>query len=362
MRLHTATLLLRLGAGAPAFRRALDTVLRGATAGRPAGLRAARRALGSSGPLTVWLAWLDRSVSGPPPERWASPLVTQLLGGDGATPPPAPVVDQAWKDWLDHHHPTLWSLLETWGLAATGSDPGDSELVSLSRFALGEEGADPQPRPLARAAARFDHPLGERARARLLALNDPATVDLFCAAAVAFVADPEAAAFCVTHGLAPSDDVQRALFFVRTGQHGQYRALDPDGALLALGYRAASAMERSALRERMAALGDLDALRVLAGRRSGAGAAGDAGDGDGDGDVSSLTEAERAYVVRQLVDRGDRERLWRITPLLPLAEAVETVRSFGDWRPSGEDDRRLFARLRACATSSPGTSRSRRRR
>jgi WD40 repeat protein len=329
MRLLTAALVLRLPLkqGSGLCRQALDTVLREADSGAPLAMRAVAHALRSQDHEAVWGAWLRRSVSRPSPQRWASPLLAELLRG--STPVSVKVVNAAWGDWLDEHDATLWSLLERWDRPATASDP---RRCSLSRLALGDDGVSLDPRLLVDTAARFDHPIGERARVRLLALDDTEVVDLLCAAAMDV---PDLAEFCIAHHLAPADEVQRAMFFVRTGQHEQYQALDPDGELLALGYRSASSEERSALRTAMTALGGIDALRVLAGQRS------------QQDDLTALTEQERTYLVRRFADQGDWDRLWPLTVLMPLAEAVAAVRVFGDWRPPGEDDRRVFEALRA---------------
>ncbi|GHG98841.1 hypothetical protein [Streptomyces lanatus] len=330
MRLRTAVLVLRLPLGrASRWRlRSLVTVLRAADAGAPTAVRAVANALDSLGPETVWRTWAEPPVAGPTRRRWASPLVTELLAD--STPVPDALVDAAWRDWFDAHEARLWSLLRRWDRAATISE--SEKVRALSRLALGDDGGAVDARLLAEAAARFDHPIGERARARLLVLNDTEVIDLYCAAAPA---SPKATAFCVEHHLAPTDEVERAVFFVRTGQHEQYRALDPEGTLLALGYRGASTELRSALREVMTGLGGIDTLRVLAGQSS------------RQEDFASLDGQERAYLIQQLKEQGDWNRLWQFTLLMPLSAAVLTVRAFGAWQPSGEDDRHVFEALRA---------------
>jgi hypothetical protein len=35
--------------------------------------------------------------------------------------------------------------------------------------------------------------------------------------------------------------------------------------------------------------------------------------------------------VRRLADQGDWDRLWTLTLLMPLAEAVAAAQMFGDW-------------------------------
>lgn len=337
MRVRTAVLVLRLWAPPDSWlgRRALRAVLRAADSGSAAALRAVGRAMETHGREAVFRSWLTPSVSGPSPQRWTSPLVAGLP--EASTPVPALLVDAAWLDWLDRHGAQLWSLLERWGPARAASG---STVRALGRLALGDDGVTLEPRDLVVAALRFDHPIGERARARLLAPGATETVDLFCAAALD---SPDAARFCAEHHLAPADQVQRALFFVRTGQPAHYRALDPDGSILALGYRGASSNERSILRASMSRLGILDVLRVLAGQ------------GSHEGDFATLDKSERGYVIAQLVDRRDWDRLWSLTLLMSLPEAVRTVNEFGDWRPSGEDDRRVFEALRAA--DSPAVTR-----
>ncbi|WP_345637072.1 hypothetical protein [Streptomyces thinghirensis] len=291
-------------------------------------MRAVTGALDSLGHETVWRTWAEPPTSGASRRRWDSPLVAELLAD--STRVPDLLVDAAWRDWLAEHEAGVWSLLERWNRTASACESREARF--LSRLALGDGGGAVDARLLADAAVRFGHPIGERARARLLVLNDPEAVDLFCTAALD---SPEVAAFCVEHHLAPGDEVRRAVFFVRTGQREQYRALDPDGALLALGYRSASAEERATLRTAITALGGIDTLRVLAGQLS------------RQEDVTSPDGQERAYLIEQLTEGEDWERLWRFTLPLPLAAAVRTVHSFGAWRPRGEDDRRVFDALRA---------------
>ncbi|WP_210590403.1 hypothetical protein [Streptomyces sp. GESEQ-35] len=263
---------------------------------------------------------------------WTAALILRL---PFVFPPSRRAVDTVWRAWLDEHRSVWWSLLERRNRAAAGPDP---EVRALSRLALGNEEVTLAADLLAGAAGRFDHPIGERARARLLALSDPEAVGLFCAAALD---SPEAAAFCAAHHVAPADEVERAAFFVRTGQREQYRALDPEGTLLALGYRSAPSDVRRELLAAMTEMGDVDVLRVLAGQRS-----------DRD-DFASLSGPERSHLVKQLRDQHDWERLWPLVVLMPLPEAVDTARDafICGWRPSGAYHRRLFETLQAV---SPG--------
>ncbi|WP_328369282.1 WD40 repeat domain-containing protein [Streptomyces sp. NBC_00445] len=328
VRLSTASFLLLFSpADVPRGRRALQTVLDAADTGDPAGLRILARAVARLGHEAVWQVWLEPRVSGRPARRWDSPAPAELAA-DASTVPDR-VVDVAWNDWQEHDS-ELWSLLKRWNRPTTVDAAFPAH--GLSRLALGDTTVSLDPAVLAATAARFDHPLGEQARDRLLALGVGEAVDLYCAASVD---SPDMREFCVTHGLAPSDEVMRAVFFVRTAQQDQYEALDPDGALLALGYRSVPKKDRAALRAAMADLNGIDTLRVLAGQ------------GSDEHHFVSLTEKERTYLVGQLTDRGDWARLWRLVPLMPLAEAVGTVRRFGAWRPAAADARELFEKLRA---------------
>ncbi|WP_307672290.1 hypothetical protein [Streptomyces sp. V4I2] len=238
-------------------------------------------------------------------------------------------LDTVWQAWLAAPDQALWALLERQGCAASGSDPSAH---TLSRLALGDADVQLGPGLLAGTAARFDHPIGERARARLIAVNDAEAVDMLCRTALT---SPRTAAFCVTHHLAPADEVERAVFFLRTGQHEQYQALDPDGALLALGYHSAPSEERKALLETVSEAGGADLLRVLAGRHSGP---------DG---FAALGGTERRRLLEQFAARHDWDHWWALVQLMPLLDAVRAVKDVVDaaWRPSGEDDLRVFEAL-----------------
>ncbi|MGN9907596.1 hypothetical protein ACTMTJ_08600 [Phytohabitans sp. LJ34] len=134
--------------------------------------------------------------------------------------------------------------------------------------------------------------------------------------------------YCVEHDLVPDNPVERALFFVLTGQHERHQALDLDGTLLAAVYRGATEATREVLRETMVELGELNLVRVIADRPD-----------------RVLTGAEADYLARQVADAGDWERLWRLVPVMPLASAVRTARLFPHWRPDDGVGRDFFARL-----------------
>jgi hypothetical protein len=149
-------------------------------------------------------------------------------------------------------------------------------------------------------------------------------------------------AFCARHGLAPDDQIQRALFFALTGQAGQERALDPDGSLLATAYRAAEPPTRAALRQAMAGAGHLDLARVV-------GSAGRA---------TPMTAEESDYLVRELAGRRDWPALWRLVQDLPLASAAMAVRRFdAGWRPASDAGRAFFDRLASVPPDAIGGAR-----
>lgn len=140
-------------------------------------------------------------------------------------------------------------------------------------------------------------------------------------------------AVCVRHELVPDNEIERALFFVLTGQHERYEALDPDGTLLAGGYRGAPEATRKALRDTMLGLGAVDLVRVVAERPD-----------------HPLTGTEADYLATQLARAGEWDRLWRLVPTFPLASAVRAAPLFGHWRPPDDAGRALLRRL---ATTDP---------
>ncbi|MFI0479467.1 hypothetical protein [Actinomadura sp. 9N215] len=313
MNVRTAAFLLRV---LPRSEAAVTTVIRAAESGDPAAVRAfagtARAFAGTAGtPLreTLWRAWLSRTSRGP--GRWTSALL------DGPPPAPGFLVDAAWADWLDEHDDHLWSLLKAWDRAATGAD---ARVASLSRLARGDARAA-APRVLAEAAARLDHPIGDQARAHLLAHPEPDAVDALCDDATR---SPELTAFCVAHRLAPSGPVERAAFFVRTGQHEQHRALDGDGALLATAYRAAPPDVRAELRTIMAEEGDSDLIRVTV-------------TGERRGRIAELSGTELAYLRHHLAEQRRWPDLRALARDLPVAAAAETARLLPADERAGDD-------------------------
>jgi hypothetical protein len=134
--------------------------------------------------------------------------------------------------------------------------------------------------------------------------------------------------YCVEHDLVPDNPVERALFFVLTGQHQRYQALDLDGTLLAGAYRGATEATREVLRGTMLGVGELNLVRVIADRPD-----------------RVLSGAEADYLAGQVADAGDWERLWRLIPAMPLASALRAARLFPHWRPDDGAGRDFFGRL-----------------
>lgn len=273
-------------------------------------------------------------------------------------------VDVLWGAWLDDPDDAYWEHLSRW------RQPASDHMRGISLVALGEPldltdrtvrhalTLPPMSHPIAamaeravllplnvgnglvrkellEAAAGPQLESAELAIVTLLAANAPSLTEQLCRIAVAETTGKEAreriARICRVHGRAPADPVDRAVYFLHTGQPEQYRALDADGSLLATAYRAAAKPERERLRSAMVGLGDLDLTRVLAG-------------GDRQR-LSEMSEGERGYLVHHLAEREEWARLWRVVQDLPLGEAVGALPRFGDWRPSGAD-REVFELLR----------------
>jgi hypothetical protein len=162
----------------------------------------------------------------------------------------------------------------------------------------------------------------------------PAATEAACEAALAALPERALAVFCVARSLTPADPVRRAMFLLLTGQYEHYRAADPDGSLLALGYAAADDAARERLRTAMADAGDLDLVRVVSARPD-----------------RPVSDAERDYLVAELAGRRDWADLWRLALGLPLALAIATVRRIdGTWRPNGAPDHDLFRLLHTAAS------------
>jgi hypothetical protein len=86
----------------------------------------------------------------------------------------------------------------------------------------------------------------------------------------------------------------------------------------------------------MTEAGDLDLVRVVAGRG---------------GSAVPAAAAERGYLAAGLTRRRDWPGLWRLSLGFPLAEATTAVRRLPPgWRPADEAGRQLLAWLAAAGT------------
>jgi hypothetical protein len=112
--------------------------------------------------------------------------------------------------------------------------------------------------------------------------------------------------------VAPEKPADRVVYLALIGQGAQRRALDPDGSLLALAYRAATGERRWRLRAALAAEGDADVIRVVV--------AGEQRDR-----VAELSGAELDYLSRQLAEHQAWDELRRLVLDLPLTGAISTA-------------------------------------
>ena len=213
-------------------------------------------------------------------------------------------IDAVWDLWFAEPADDLWTALDRWRRPRTG---GGQSLVALGVAAAALD--------VVAAARRGGHPVAAVARDRILA-GQQELVDATCAAALA---DDVLAAFCAEHGLAPAEPRRAAVFFLLTGRLEHYRHADPDHSLLATAYRAADREEQARIRR--AAAADPDVVRVLADtvRRG------------------PLSPEESRYLVDSFAARRDWPGLWDLAKDLPVADAVDVVGRFGDWRPDGPD-------------------------
>ncbi|GGM48010.1 hypothetical protein ACFFX1_45375 [Dactylosporangium sucinum] len=271
-----------------------------------------------------WTALLTAAADG---DRAATGALRRLLRRrghlrPGATLPPG-LAEQLWLVVLGPPvpDPVLWDLLRG---RPTGG-PWVRALAWLTGAPLdGASLDDPMVRAAAvKAAGRDDgHPVAALARDRVLDCADDAVLAEL--SRLAFDR-PGLAAWCVANGVLPPDPPDAAALLLLAGEPDRYRALDPDGALLATAFAAAPAQRRGRL---LAALAGADAgvdLGSLAAGRVG------------------REPAHRAFVVEHLTGRGDRPAAWRMIWDLPVAEAVAAAHRLGPWRPGR--DAELFAVL-----------------
>ncbi|HEY8482470.1 MAG TPA: hypothetical protein VIL71_21820, partial [Spirillospora sp.] len=235
------------------------------------------------------LAVLWRKDAGP-----GTPLRAVLLTNDHA--PSQPVLDALWRECLRTADRPLLDALVRWRRPAS-----DGIQRSFSIVALGGNEDD----------AGQEH------------------AEHLCDAAMD---DPRMAWICREYGLAPAEPVKRAEFFLLTGQHGQYRALDPDGSLLTLAYASCSDSGRTRLGKAMLTAGELDLVRVVAGDRRGR--------------LHAMSAEETRYLGQRLAERGEWEELWSLVQDLPLQTGTRLARLFDRWAPHDPDSRRIFELFR----------------
>ncbi|WP_049580948.1 hypothetical protein, partial [Streptomyces sp. SBT349] len=147
--------------------------------------------------------------------------------------------------------------------------------------------------------------------------------------------------------VAPGEPAERAAYLALIGQDAQRMALDPEGALLALAYRAAGPEVRERLRGVLAAGGDTEMVRVVV-------------TGERRDRVAELSHEELDYLGRQLAEGGRWDELRRLAADLPLAGAAAATRLLPEAERVGEGGELLSLlaaqdpeRLRATAERLP---------
>ncbi|MFI0419840.1 hypothetical protein [Spongiactinospora sp. 9N601] len=207
----------------------------------------------------------------------------------------------AWRAWLDQPAQRLWDRLAGQGEPAPA----------------GPWPTDPHGRERARVHAHSMVALGLAADDRL------------CSAAVSPDVPEQvrlrAEQICMERGLVPDQPVERALFHLLTGATERYRALDPDGSLLAAG----RARLRGGLRDRLSRLmtraGDESPAHIVT---------------DGEPKPGDRREAER--LARGLLDSEAWAELWRLFPTLPFEDGLAAIRRIRGWRPPDAREAGLF--------------------
>ncbi|MFI0479471.1 hypothetical protein [Actinomadura sp. 9N215] len=116
---------------------------------------------------------------------------------------------------------------------------------------------------------------------------------------------------------APEEPADQAAYLTLIGQDAQRQALDPDGSLLALAYRAATPRTRERLRTAIATADDADVVRVVV-------------TGDQRDRVTEMTYEEVDYLAHQLAGRRHWNELRRLAHDLPIAKAEAAARLLPD--------------------------------
>jgi hypothetical protein len=122
---------------------------------------------------------------------------------------------------------------------------------------------------------------------------------------------------------APTVPADRAAYLALVGHDAQRQALDPDGALLALAYRAAVPEVRERLRAVIARAGDADVIRVVV-------------TGDQRDRVAEMSYDELDYLGHRLAEHRRWAELRRLALDLPLAAAMATARLVPAEQRTGE--------------------------
>ncbi|XVQ14126.1 hypothetical protein ACQP1W_16765 [Spirillospora sp. CA-255316] len=267
--------------------RAMPALLTDTDEGVRAGARHACE--GAAGPVldALWQALGD--ASGPGRKAMLDALLRNPRPLDDAT------LAHAWRRWIDEPAPALWAFLRETGREAPAS--GDQTARHLSRLALGTAAPD----ELCRGALADDTP--EHVRQIVIRT-------------------------CADRGLVPGDPVERAACLLVTGRYEDYRAADPDGALLAAAYAGGSAGLRARVRSAVAAAGELDLVRVLVGTTP----------------PRAMSVRERGFLAGRLAAEEAWPELWRLARDLPLTEALAALRPVAGWCPPGLS-REAFDRL-----------------
>ncbi|MDO0931124.1 hypothetical protein QQY66_05300 [Streptomyces sp. DG2A-72] len=165
------------------------------------------------------------------------------------------------------------------------------------------------------ARRRGDGSRGLRARrawrqlVRACAAGDPAALEAVRAAA-GDLPEPDVLDLLA---VGPQEPAGRAAYLTLLGQREQRQAMDPDGALLALAYRAAEPDVRERLRRAMAAAGETDVIRVVV-------------TGDRRDRMAEMTDDELDYLAHELAEHRRWDELRRLALDLPLAKATATAR------------------------------------
>ncbi|MBC6458163.1 hypothetical protein [Actinomadura sp. HBU206391] len=132
---------------------------------------------------------------------------------------------------------------------------------------------------------------------------------------------------------APEQPADRAAYLTLIGQAEQRRALDPDGSLLALAYRAAAPDLRERLRTTLATTADTDVIRVVV-------------TGDQRDRIAEMSHDELDHLARRLAEHRRWDDLRRLTSDLPLAQAAAAARLVPEQERTG-DAADLLSRLAA---------------